>query len=97
MSDILYIEGVYCTGNQCDTYTGKVNYSDLTSGNFNINSCSGKEAVVSLDPSTFNIDIDIDDQKRALKSNEFIMQSDGSLYINKGFGSDKLEITIKLL
>ncbi|APR98912.1 hypothetical protein [Wolbachia endosymbiont of Folsomia candida] len=100
MLDILCIEGVYCTDDQCDVYTGEVSVNEIMSGEFNLRSRGGEEAKIELDMSTFNIGIDVNDQngqkiRREVKGDEFIMQRDGSLYIDKDFGSDKLRITIK--
>ncbi|MDM8335173.1 hypothetical protein [Wolbachia pipientis] len=100
MSDLFYIEGVWCVGGQCDVYSGEVSFNDIMLGKFSLNSCDGKEAVINLDIITLNVNIAIDDQngktiKRELKGFEFVTQDDGSWYINKNFGHDKFEIKIK--
>jgi hypothetical protein len=102
MSDIFYIEGMYCMDGQCDTYVGEISFSEIMLGNFNLNSQSGKEAVVNLDMMTFDINIAIQDQngeaiKKELKDLKFITKDDGSLYMSKDIDSDKFEIIIKQL
>ncbi|WP_341823341.1 hypothetical protein [Wolbachia endosymbiont (group A) of Agelastica alni] len=100
MSDLFYIEGVFCVDGHCDVYTREVSFNDVMLGKFSLDSYSGKEAMISLDVITFDINIAIDGQngktiKRDLKGLEFITKDDGSWYINKDFGNDKFEIIVK--
>ncbi|UWI83110.1 hypothetical protein [Wolbachia endosymbiont of Howardula sp.] len=100
MTDLFYIEGIYCVHDQCDTYTGEVGFNDLISGKFVLNAVNGKEVEVNLDIITFNIKIAIDNHNgetinREIEGIEYKSQDDGSWSINKDFGSDKFAIIIR--
>lgn len=101
--DILCIESKYYdVNNNCEIYEGEVNIYDLMRGKdeFTLSSSSGKDALITLNISTYDIGITLKENDKELGKKEltdlkFITKSDGSLFVSKVVDNENFEITIK--